>query len=123
MRRQTGSLKIHIDELQTDTEVTTRQTEGGTGPMPMLGHSPQIPFLRESSVSAARTPVRASTGSGPVSGGVEFNLNKAGRPQIEPVPQRFEGHETQTAVVLGGSPKSLYNKLNGYAREAAFSHS
>jgi hypothetical protein len=65
------ALKIRVNKLQTDIEVTTRLTEGGTGPH-------------------------------------HFD---------------FEGHETHTAVVLGCRPKTLYNKLKGYARETAFSHS
>ena len=50
------------------------------------------------------------------------NLKQAERSLIEATLQYFEGNKTQTAVALGCSLKTLYNKLNGYTRDTAFSH-
>jgi two-component system response regulator HydG len=52
------------------------------------------------------------------------NLKKEGeRSLIEATLERFEGNKTQSAVTLGCSLKTLYNKLNGYTRNTAFTHS
>jgi hypothetical protein len=55
--------------------------------------------------------------------GARVSLKNTGWPLVESIPQAFAGHTTSTAVVLGGSPKTLYNKLNGCARETAISNS
>ncbi len=72
---------------------------------------------------AARTPGRLSHGHAklPIEVGA-VNLKQAERSLIEATLQYFEGNKTQTAVALGCSLKTLYNKLNGYTRDTAFSH-
>ena len=124
---------MHMNRLQTDTEVTTRQIEGGSGSRPMPGDAPQITFRlkafgrgslaqmsRESLGNAACSPIRAARSRRPTPIGVGVSLKWT---LVEPVSQAFEGPKTHTAVVLGGSPKTLYNKLNGCARDTAFSNS
>jgi DNA-binding NtrC family response regulator len=73
----------------------------------------------------ARTGLRLARARGhgnlPIEVGV--NLKEAERSLIEATLQYFEGNKTQTAVTLGCSLKTLYNKLNGYTRDTAFSHS
>ena len=54
---------------------------------------------------------------------VGANLKEAERSLIEATLEHFDGNKTQTAVALGCSLKTLYNKLNGYTRDTAFSHS
>ena len=54
---------------------------------------------------------------------VGLNLKEAERSLIEATLLHYDGTKTQTAVALGCSVKTLYNKLNGYTRETAFSHS
>ena len=54
---------------------------------------------------------------------VGANLKAAERSLIEATLEHFDGNKTQTAVALGCSLKTLYNKLNGYTRDTAFSHS
>jgi DNA-binding NtrC family response regulator len=54
---------------------------------------------------------------------VGLNLKEAERSLIEATLQHFDGNKTQTAVALGCSLKTLYNKLHGYTRDTAFSHS
>jgi DNA-binding NtrC family response regulator len=52
---------------------------------------------------------------------VGHNLKEAERSLIEATLLHYDGNKTQTAVALGCSLKTLYNKLNGYTRETAFS--
>jgi len=66
---------------------------------------------------------RAARGSANVPIEVGANLKEAERSLIEATLEHFEGNKTQTAVALGCSLKTLYNKLNGYTRDTAFSHS
>jgi DNA-binding NtrC family response regulator len=73
----------------------------------------------------ARTPPQTSGVRRPMLGGnlpieVGVNLKEAERSLIEATLQHFDGNKTQAAETLGCSLKTLYNKLNGYAREAAF---
>ena len=53
---------------------------------------------------------------------VGVNLKEAERSLIEATLEHFDGNKTQTAVALGCSLKTLYNKLNGYTRETAISN-
>jgi DNA-binding NtrC family response regulator len=69
-----------------------------------------------------RASMRAAKGSAKVPIEVGVNLKEAERSLIEATLQHFEGNKTQTAVALGCSLKTLYNKLNGYTRGTAFSH-
>ena len=68
------------------------------------------------SIRTARSPANV-----PIEVGV--NLKEAERSLIEATLEHFEGNKTQTAVTLGCSLKTLYNKLNGYTRHTAYSHS
>ena len=129
---------MRMKTLQTDTEVTTRQTEGGNGWLPMPGNSPQVKFMPKefrrgaldpksggllALANAARAPIRAAKGRRPTLIGAPVGFKNTGWPLVESIPQAFAGHTTSTAVALGGSPKTLYNKLNGCARDTAFSNS
>jgi DNA-binding NtrC family response regulator len=72
---------------------------------------------------AARAPtIRVANGHAKLPIEVGLNLKQAERSLIEATLQYFEGNKTQTAVALGCSLKTLYNKLNGYTRDTAFSH-
>jgi DNA-binding NtrC family response regulator len=71
----------------------------------------------------ARAPRRAARGHANIPVEVGINLKEAERSLIEATLEHFEGNKTQTAVTLGCSLKTLYNKLNGYTRDTAFSHS
>ena len=71
----------------------------------------------------ARAPLRAAKGYANIPVEVGINLKEAERSLIEATLEHFEGNKTQTAVTLGCSLKTLYNKLNGYTRDTAFSHS
>ncbi len=70
-----------------------------------------------------RGSVRPTKSPGNVPIEVGINLKEAERSLIEATLEHFEGNKTQTAVTLGCSLKTLYNKLNGYTRDTAFSHS
>jgi DNA-binding NtrC family response regulator len=70
-----------------------------------------------------RAAARPARGSANVPIEVGANLKEAERSLIEATLEHFEGNKTQTAVALGCSLKTLYNKLNGYTRDTAFSHS
>ena len=70
--------------------------------------------------SLARRP---HLGSGNIPIEVGVNLKDAERSLIEATLLHFDGNKTQAAETLGCSLKTLYNKLNSYAREAAFSNS
>jgi DNA-binding NtrC family response regulator len=71
----------------------------------------------------ARGPLRLAKGPAraPIEPGA--NLKQAERSLIEATLLHYDGNKTQTAVALGCSLKTLYNKLNGYTRATAFSHS
>ncbi len=71
----------------------------------------------------ARAAIRAAKSPANVPIEVGINLKEAERSLIEATLEHFEGNKTQTAVTLGCSLKTLYNKLNGYTRDTAFSHS
>jgi DNA-binding NtrC family response regulator len=71
----------------------------------------------------ARAPIRAAKAHANIPVEVGINLKEAERSLIEATLEHFEGNKTQTAVTLGCSLKTLYNKLNGYTRDTAFSHS
>ena len=70
-----------------------------------------------------RAPVRTARGAANVPVEVGINLKEAERSLIEATLEHFEGNKTQTAETLGCSLKTLYNKLNGYTRDTAFTHS
>ena len=74
----------------------------------------------------ARRPgpaLRPHVGGGKIPIEVGVNLKDAERSLIEATLLHFDGNKTQAAETLGCSLKTLYNKLNGYARETAFSSS
>jgi len=66
-------------------------------------------------------PRQGAGGAVPIEVGV--NLKDAERSLIEATLQHFDGNKTQAAETLGCSLKTLYNKLNGYARDTAFDSS
>jgi DNA-binding NtrC family response regulator len=70
----------------------------------------------------ARLPIRPARSHANVPIEVGVNLKAAERSLIEATLEHFEGNKTQTAVTLGCSLKTLYNKLNGYTRDTAYSH-
>lgn len=49
-------------------------------------------------------------------------LDEAERSLIEATLEHFDGNKRRAAEVLGCSLKTLYNKLNAYARETSWSH-
>jgi two-component system, NtrC family, response regulator HydG len=74
------------------------------------------------SVSHPGAPGGAHAGTAQVPIEVGVNLRDAERSLIEATLLHFDGNKTQAAETLGCSLKTLYNKLNSYAREAAFSN-
>jgi len=73
--------------------------------------------------AGVRGLIRAGRGVASVPIEVGANLKEAERSLIEATLEHFDGNKTQAAVALGCSLKTLYNKLNGYTRDTAFSHS
>ena len=67
--------------------------------------------------------LRPHVGGGKIPIEVGVNLKDAERSLIEATLMHFDGNKTQAAETLGCSLKTLYNKLNTYARETAFSSS
>jgi DNA-binding NtrC family response regulator len=71
--------------------------------------------------AGARATMRAARSLANVPIEVGNNLKEAERSLIEATLEHFDGNKTQTAVTLGCSLKTLYNKLNGYTRDTAYS--
>ncbi len=91
--------------------MTDYQADRMIGPVRMRGELP---------LQSVHEHIRCVSGAHP-SSAAGVNLKEAMRLLLETTLPYCAGNKTQSAVALGCSLKTLYNKLNGRTREIAFS--